>query len=183
GQGNFGSPGDDGAAAMRYTECRMAPIAMEMVRDIDKNTVDFKPNYDGRSQEPVVLPSRIPNLQVNGSAGIAVGMATNLPPHNLREVASGAQWHLEHPEASREELLDALIERIKGPDFPTHGLIVGNQGIEDMYRTGRGSVAMRAVVSMEEDAKGRMNLVITAVGYQGNPDTLAVRVAVPSRSR
>ena len=177
GQGNFGSPGDDGAAAMRYTECRMAPIAMEMVRDIDKNTVDFKPNYDGRSQEPVVLPSRIPNLLVNGSAGIAVGMATNVPPHNLREVASGAQWHLEHPEASREELLDALIERIKGPDFPTHGLIVGKQGIEDMYRTGRGSVTMRAVVSMEEDAKGRMNLVITELPYQVNPDKLAVRIA------
>ncbi|MCW2825676.1 MAG: gyrase subunit, partial [Aeromicrobium sp.] len=125
GQGNFGSPGDDGAAAMRYTECRLAPIAMEMVRDIDKNTVDFRPNYDGRSQEPTVLPARIPNLLVNGSAGIAVGMATNIPPHNLREVAEGAQWALSNPEASKEELLEALIERVQGPDFPSDALIVG----------------------------------------------------------
>jgi DNA gyrase subunit A len=125
GQGNFGSPGNDGAAAMRYTECRMTPLAMEMVRDIDEETVDFRPNYDGRSQEPVLLPSRYPNLLVNGSAGIAVGMATNIPPHNLREVNDGVQWALAHPDASREELLDALLERIKGPDFPMAGLIVG----------------------------------------------------------
>lgn len=115
--GNFGSPGNDPAAAMRYTECKMAPLSMEMVRDIDEETVDFTDNYDGRSQEPTVLPARFPNLLINGSAGIAVGMATNIPPHNLREVAAGAQWYLENPEASHEELLDALIERIKGPDF------------------------------------------------------------------
>ena len=177
GQGNFGSPGDDPAAAMRYTECKLAPIAMEMVRDIDEETVDFKPNYDGRSEEPTVLPSRIPNLLVNGSAGIAVGMATNIPPHNLREVAEGALWSLAHPTASREELLEALMERIKGPDFPTNGLIVGTAGINDMYRTGRGSVTMRAVVSIEEDAKGRIQLVITELPYQVNPDSLMRKIA------
>ena len=177
GQGNFGSPGDDQAAAMRYTECKLAPIAMEMVRDIDEETVDFKPNYDGRSEEPSVLPSRIPNLLVNGSAGIAVGMATNIPPHNLREIAEGAQWALGHPDASREALLEALLERVKGPDFPTHGLIVGNSGIEDMYRTGRGSIPMRAVVSIEEDAKGRIQLVVTELPYQVNPDSLMRKIA------
>ncbi len=177
GQGNFGSPGDDGAAAMRYTECRLAPIAMEMVRDIDKNTVDFRPNYDGRSQEPTVLPSRIPNLLVNGSAGIAVGMATNIPPHNLREVAEGAQWALANPDASKEELLEALIERVKGPDFPSDALIVGTKGIEDMYRTGRGSIMMRAIVSIEEDTKGRIQLVVTGLPYQVNPDNLMRKIA------
>lgn len=176
-QGNFGSPGDDPAAAMRYTECKLAPIAMEMVRDIDEDTVDFKPNYDGRSQEPTVLPSRIPNLLVNGSAGIAVGMATNIPPHNLREVADGVQWALAHPEAGKAELLEALMERIKGPDFPTHGLIVGTKGIEDMYRTGRGSVPMRAVVNIEEDTKGRIQLVVTELPYQVNPDALMRKIA------
>ena len=129
GQVNFCSPGNDAAAAMRYTECRMAPLALEMVRDIGEETVDFQPNYDGRSQEPTVLPSRYPYLLVNGSAGIAVGMATSIPPHNLREVAQGALWALEHPDASREELQDALIERIKGPDFPNGALIVGRDGI------------------------------------------------------
>jgi len=177
GQGNFGSPGDDPAAAMRYTECKLAPIAMEMVRDIDEETVDFKPNYDGRSEEPTVLPSRIPNLLVNGSAGIAVGMATNIPPHNLREVADGALWSLANPTASREELLEALMERIKGPDFPTNGLIVGTAGINDMYRTGRGSVTMRAVVSIEEDSKGRIQLVVTELPYQVNPDSLMRKIA------
>jgi DNA gyrase subunit A len=177
GQGNFGSPGNDGAAAMRYTECKLAPIAMEMVRDIDKNTVDFRPNYDGRSQEPTVLPARFPNLLVNGSAGIAVGMATNIPPHNLREVAEGAQWALAHPDASQEELLEALMERIKGPDFPTNGLIVGTQGIDNMYRTGRGSIAMRGIVEIEEDAKGGLSLVIKELPYQVNPDNLAEKIA------
>jgi DNA gyrase subunit A len=177
GQGNFGSPGNDGAAAMRYTECKLAPIAMEMVRDIDKNTVDFRPNYDGRSQEPTVLPARFPNLLVNGSAGIAVGMATNIPPHNLREVAEGAQWALAHPDASQEELLEALMERIKGPDFPTKGLIVGTQGIDNMYRTGRGSIAMRGIVEIEEDAKGGLSLVIKELPYQVNPDNLAEKIA------
>src|SRR5690348_7214190 len=177
GQGNFGSPGNDPAAAMRYTECRMAPLAMEMVRDIDEETVDFTPNYDGRSEEPSILPSRFPNLLVNGSAGIAVGMATNIPPHNLREVAEGVQWALQNPEASREELLDALLERIKGPDFPTKALIVGRHGIEQAYRTGRGSVTMRAVVDVDEDSRGRTTLVITELPYQVNPDNLAMKIA------
>ncbi|QGG39937.1 DNA gyrase subunit A [Aeromicrobium yanjiei] len=177
GQGNFGSPGNDGAAAMRYTECKLAPIAMEMVRDIDKNTVDFRPNYDGRSQEPTVLPARFPNLLVNGSAGIAVGMATNIPPHNLREVAEGAQWALANPHASQEELLEALMERIKGPDFPTNGLIVGTQGIDNMYRTGRGSIQMRGIVDIEEDPKGGLSLVIKELPYQVNPDNLAEKIA------
>jgi DNA gyrase subunit A len=176
-QGNFGSPGNDPAAAHRYTECRLAPLAMEMLRDIDKDTVDFRPNYDGRSAEPVVLPSRFPNLLVNGSEGIAVGMATKIPPHNLREVAAGAQWYLENFEASDEELLEALIERIKGPDFPTSGLIVGRRGIQEAYRTGRGSIVMRAVVEVEEDRKGRACLVVTELPYQVNPDNLALKIA------
>ena len=175
GQGNFGSPGDDPAAAMRYTECRMAPLAMEMVRDIDKDTVDFVPNYDGKTQEPTVLPSRFPNLLVNGSSGIAVGMATNIPPHNMREVADGVHWALDHPDASREELLEALIARIKGPDFPTGATILGHKGIEQAYRTGRGLITMRAVVNTEE-IKGRMCLVVTELPYQVNPDRLAASI-------
>ncbi len=177
GQGNFGSPGNDPAAAMRYTECKMAPLSMEMVRDIEKDTVDFRPNYDGRSQEPVLLPSRYPNLLVNGSAGIAVGMATNIPPHNLREINDGVQWALAHPEATQEELLEALLERVKGPDFPTGGLIVGTSGIEQAYRTGRGSVTMRAIVEVEEDDLERTCLVITDLPYQVNPDNLAYKIA------
>src|SRR6188768_4015589 len=177
GQGNFGSPGNDSAAAMRYTECRMAPLALEMVRDIEQDTVDFQPNYDGRSQEPTILPSRYPNLLVNGSAGIAVGMATNIPPHNLREIAEGARWALEHPDATREELQDALIERIKGPDFPNGALIVGREGIEQAYRTGRGSVTQRAVIEVDEDSKGRTCLSITELPYMVNPDNLALKIA------
>jgi DNA gyrase subunit A len=176
-QGNFGSPGNDPAAAMRYTECRLAPLAMEMLRDIDKDTVDFRPNYDGRSQEPVVLPARFPNLLVNGSEGIAVGMATKIPPHNLREVAEGVRWYLENFDASDEDLLEALIQRIKGPDFPTRGLIVGRRGIQDAYRTGRGSITMRAVVEVEEDARGRACLVATELPFQVNPDNLAQKIA------
>ena len=182
GQGNFGSPGNDAAAAMRYTECRMAPLALEMVRDIEQDTVDFQPNYDGRSQEPTVLPSRYPNLLVNGSAGIAVGMATNIPPHNLREVAEGATWALEHPDATREELQDALIERIKGPDFPNGALIVGRDGIEQAYRTGRGSVTQRAVIEIDEDNRGRTCLAITELPYMVNPDNLAEKIADLVRS-
>jgi DNA gyrase subunit A len=151
GQGNFGSPGNDGAAAMRYTESKMSPISIEMVRDIDEDTIDFVANYDGRTQEPTVLPSRFPNLLVNGSSGIAVGMATNIPPHNLREVAAGITWSLENPTASKEELFAELTKRIPGPDFPTGGIIVGRQGIQDAYRTGRGSITMRAVVEIQED--------------------------------
>jgi DNA gyrase subunit A len=177
GQGNFGSMGNDPPAAQRYTECRMAPLAMQMVRDIDEETVDFAPNYDGRTLEPVVLPSRFPNLLVNGSAGIAVGMATNIPPHNLREVASGAQWMLQNPEATREEALEALLEHVSGPDFPTGGLIVGRHGVEAALRTGRGAITMRAVVTVDEDAKGRQILVITELPYQVNPDNLLLRIA------
>jgi len=176
GQGNFGSAGNDGAAAARYTETKMAPLAMEMVRDIDEDTVNFSDNYDGRTLEPDVLPARFPNLLVNGSVGIAVGMATNIPPHNLREVASGALWALEHPDASREELLEALLQRVKGPDFPTGAQILGIKGIQDAYRTGRGSITMRAVVSVEE-LQGRTCLVITELPYQVNPDNLAIKIA------
>ena len=177
GQGNFGSQGNDKAAAMRYTECKMAPLAVEMVREIEQNTVDFRPNYDNREEEPVVLPARFPNLLVNGSTGIAVGMATNIPTHNLREVGAAVQWALEHPDATKEELLEAAMGFIHGPDFPGGGLIVGRQGIEDAYRTGRGSVVMRAVIDMEEDEKGRQLLVVTELPYMVNPDTLALRIA------
>ncbi|MFI0420456.1 DNA gyrase subunit A [Spongiactinospora sp. 9N601] len=177
GQGNFGSPGNDPAAAMRYTEAKLAPIAMELLRDIDKETVDFQSNYDGRSQEPAVLPSRFPNLLVNGSGGIAVGMATNIPPHNLREVAEAVKWALHHPDATDEELLDASVALVKGPDFPTGALIVGRRGIEEAYRTGRGSITMRAIVEFEEDAKGRQCLVVTELPYQVNPDNLALKIA------
>ena len=177
GQGNFGSPGNDKAAAMRYTECKMAPLAMEMVRDITENAVDFKPNYDGKESEPVVLPSRFPNLLVNGSTGIAVGMATNIPAHNLREVASAVQWSLEHPEAPAEELLEAALERVQGPDFPNGALIVGRRGLDDAYRTGRGSVIMRAVMDIEEDRAGRTQLVVTELPHMVNPDNLALKIA------
>jgi DNA gyrase subunit A len=196
GQGNFGSPGNDPPAAMRYTECRLAPLAMEMLRDIHEDTVDFRPNYDGRSAEPVVLPARFPNLLINGSQGIAVGMATNIPPHNLREVGAGVQWYLDNYErfetpvteartenedgtpqrAPYEDLLDGLIERISGPDFPTRGIIVGGRGIREAYRTGRGSIMMRAVVEHEE-IHGRNCLVVKELPYQVNPDNLASKIA------
>lgn len=175
GQGNFGSPGNQGAAAPRYTETKMAPLALEMVRDIEEETVDFQDNYDGQTQEPTVLPARFPNLLVNGSVGIAVGMATNIPPHNLREVSAGALWALENPDATREELLEALMERIPGPDFPTRAQILGTRGIKDAYRTGRGSITMRAVVNIEE-IQGRTCLVITELPYQVNPDNVAVKI-------
>ncbi len=177
GQGNFGSPGNDPPAAQRYTECRMALLAMEMVRDIDEDTVNFQPNYDGRTLEPSVLPSRFPNLLVNGSSGIAVGMATNIPPHNLREIAAGAQWLLSNPESTVEERQAALMELVKGPDFPTGALIVGRKGIEDAQRTGRGSITMRAVVTVDEDKRGRQILVVTELPYQVNPDNLLLRIA------
>jgi DNA gyrase subunit A len=199
GQGNFGSPGNDPPAAMRYTECRLAPLAMEMLRDINEETVDFRPNYDGRSAEPVVLPARFPNLLVNGSEGIAVGMATKIPPHNLREVAAGVQWYLENYErfetpssspsaeapgdgrAPWEDLLDGLMERIPGPDFPTRGLIVGRRGIREAYRTGRGSITMRGVVDVEEDSRGRTCLVVKELPFQVNPENLAVKIAELAR--
>ncbi|MDR8019741.1 DNA gyrase subunit A [Nesterenkonia sp. LY-0111] len=175
GQGNFGNPGNDGPAAPRYTETKMAPLAMEMVRDITEDTVDFQDNYDGRQQEPTVLPARFPNLLVNGSSGIAVGMATNIPPHNLREVAAGVTWYLQNPQASREELLEALLERVKGPDFPTGAQILGTRGIEETYRTGRGSITMRAVVDVEE-IQGRTCLVVTELPYHANPENLALKI-------
>ncbi len=176
GQGNFGSPGNDGAAAPRYTECRMAPLSMEMVRDIHEETVDFQDNYDGKTQEPSVLPARFPNLLVNGSAGIAVGMATQIPPHNLREVADAAQWVLANPDAPREEALAAVMGRISGPDFPGGALVMGRGGIEEAYRTGRGSIVMRAVVEVEE-INNRTCLVVSELPYQVNPDTLALKIA------
>lgn len=176
GQGNFGSPGNDRAAAPRYTECKMAPLAMEMVRDIDHETVDFKENYDGRTLEPVVLPARFPNLLVNGSAGIAVGMATNIPPHNLREVADGVQWYLENPDCDKETMLTELMRRIPGPDFPTGAIIMGSRGIHDAYRTGRGSITMRAVVEVEE-IRDRTCLVVSELPYMVNPDNLAEKIA------
>ncbi len=175
GQGNFGSPGNQPAAAPRYTETKMAPLALEMVRDIEEETVDFQDNYDGQTREPTVLPSRFPNLLVNGSVGIAVGMATNIPPHNLREVADGAIWALDHPEASAVELQEALIQRIKGPDFPTGAQILGTRGILDAYRTGRGSITMRSIVDVEE-IQGRTCLVVTQLPYQVNPDNVAVKI-------
>ena len=176
GQGNFGSRGNDGAAAMRYTECKMTPLAMEMVRDIEKNTVDFQPNYDGKTSEPIVLPSRVPNLLINGSSGIAVGMATKMPPHNLREVAEAVYWMLDNPEATDEESLEACMERIKGPDFPTAGFIVGDQGIKDAYRTGRGSIRMRGKTSIEEEGN-RTVIVITELPYEVNPDNMILSIA------
>jgi len=176
GQGNFGSPGNDGAAAPRYTETKMANLAMEMVRDIEEDTVDFQDNYDGRTQEPGILPSRFPNLLVNGSVGIAVGMATNIPPHNLREVAQAAQWYLSNPGATTEELLTNAMSLVKGPDFPTGAQILGNNGIQDAYRTGRGSITMRAVVTVEE-IQNRTCLVVTELPYQVNPDNLAIKIA------
>ncbi|GIF47003.1 DNA gyrase subunit A [Asanoa ferruginea] len=177
GNGNFGSPGNDPAAAMRYTECKLDPLAMEMLRDIDEDTVDFQDNYDGRAKEPVILPSRIPNLLVNGAEGIAVGMATKIPPHNLREIAEAVKWCLDNPEADEATTLEALLGIVKGPDFPTRGLIVGTQAIQDAYRTGRGSIRMRAVVEVEEDKKGRACLVVSELPYQVNPDNLAERIA------
>ena len=178
GHGNFGSlGGDDPPAAYRYTECRLQNLAMEMLRDIDKETVDFIPNYAGNTTEPVILPARFPNLLVNGSEGIAVGMATRIPPHNLREVASGVVWALDHPDATSEELLAKLIDCVHGPDFPTNGLIVGRDGIEDAYRTGRGSIRMRAVVEVDEDQKGNAILVVTELPYQVNPDNLVESIA------
>ena len=176
GQGNFGSRGDDGPAAMRYTEARLTPLAMEMVRDIRENTVDFQPNYDGRTTEPVILPSRVPQLLMNGSGGIAVGMATNIPPHNLREVADAINWCLDNPDADEKTTLDAVMERIKGPDFPTAAQIVGDKGIKEAYTTGRGSIRMRGVTTIEQEGN-RQSIVITELPYQVNPDRMIANIA------
>src|SRR6476646_3532605 len=161
GQGNFGSIDDDPAAAMRYTEARLARIATEMLRDLDMDTVDFVPNYDGKKQEPVVLPARFPNLLVNGSSGIAVGMATNIPPHNLREVIDGVIAFIDDPQIT----VDGLLKHIKGPDFPTGGIILGKQGIRDAYETGRGRVRVQARVGVEEIGQGKEALIVTELPF------------------
>ncbi|GAV22102.1 DNA gyrase subunit A [Carboxydothermus pertinax] len=173
GHGNFGSIDGDSAAAMRYTEARMAKITVEMLRDIDKETVDFMPNYDNSTKEPVVLPSRIPNLLVNGSSGIAVGMATNIPPHNLQEVIDGVIKMIDNPEVTIEE----LIKIIKGPDFPTGGKIMGRQGIRQAYATGRGSVKVRAVTTFEKLNGGKTAIIVTELPYQVNKAKLIEKIA------
>ncbi|MDQ4145980.1 MAG: DNA gyrase subunit A [Actinomycetota bacterium] len=179
GQGNFGSVDGDAPAAMRYTECRLSPLSMELLREINEETVEFQPNYDGEAQEPVVLPARFPNLLVNGSTGIAVGMATNIPPHNLTEVIDAVVEVLENPELAedKDKMLKAVMRHIKGPDFPTGGLILGRQGIEEAYTTGRGSVKMRAVCEVEEGPKGNPRIVVTELPYQVNKARLAEKIA------
>ncbi len=179
GHGNFGSVDGDSAAAMRYTEMRMAKITVEMLRDIDKNTVDFMPNYDGSLQEPLVLPSRIPNLLVNGSYGIAVGMATNIPPHNLSEVVDGLSAMIDDPDIT----IEGLMKYIKGPDFPTAGIIQGVKGIEDTYRTGRGSITVRAKTEIEDMPKGKHRIVVTEIPYQVNKARLIESIADLQRQK
>ena len=179
GHGNFGSVDGDSPAAMRYTEMRMSKITLEMLRDIDKNTVDFMPNYDGSLQEPVVLPSRIPNLLVNGSYGIAVGMATNIPPHNLSEVVDGLSAMIDDPDIS----IEGLMKYIKGPDFPTAGIIMGRKGIEDAYRTGRGSITVRAKTAIEDMPKGKHRIVVTELPYQVNKARLISSIADLQRQK
>src|ERR687896_381066 len=179
GQGNFGSIDGDPPGAMRYVEARMAHLAMELLRDIEAETVDFVPNYDGEEREPVVMPARFPNLLVNGSAGIAVGMATNMPPHNLGEIVDAVVATLDDP-----DITQAKLERIvKGPDFPTGGVVMGRDGIKDYFHTGRGSVRMRGTVTIEEDSKGRQKLIITQVPYQVNPSNVAVKIAELAEAR
>jgi len=173
GQGNFGSVDGDPPAAMRYTEIRLAKIAHEMLADIDAETVDFGPNYDGSEHEPLILPARLPNLLVNGSSGIAVGMATNIPPHNLTEVVNGCLYCLRNPDCS----VDDLIELIPAPDFPTGGIIYGMTGVREGYRTGRGRVIMRAKVHFEDISAGRQAIVVDALPYQVNKKTLQERIA------
>ena len=174
GHGDFGAPGPNmGPAAARYTECRLAPLAMVMLEGIDEDTVDTMPNYDGTTTQPTVLPARFPNLLVNGSQGIAVGMATNIPPHNLGEVIDAVQHVLEHPEATPDE----LMRFVKGPDFPTGAQILGRAGILDAYRTGRGSVKMRAVAEIEEGRGGKTQIVVSEIPYQTSVDVIAERIA------
>lgn len=181
GQGNFGSIDGDSAAAMRYTECRLDKISSELLADIDKDTVDFQPNYDGKEKEPTVLPTRIPNLLINGSSGIAVGMATNIPPHNLSEVINGAQHLLKNPDCT----IDELIELIPAPDFPTAGIIYGVSGVRDGYRTGRGRVVMRAKTHFEEYGKdgGRIAIIVDELPYQVNKKSLLERIAENVRDK
>src|SRR5213594_1019551 len=178
-QGNFGSIDGDPAGAPRYTEARLAPLAMELLRDIDKETVDFVPNYDGYEVEPLVLPARFPNLLVNGSQGIAVGMATNIPPHNLGEIVDAVITLLDKPEVTVRE----LMKKVKGPDFPTSGLIMGREGIRDAYETGRGSIRMRARVQIEESRQNRQRLVVTELPYMVNKARLAEKIALLVNTR
>ena len=173
GHGNFGSVDGDSPAHMRYTEARLQRFALEMMRDIDKETVDFVPNYDGEEMEPTVLPAVVPNLLINGSAGIAVGMATNIPPHNLNEVVDGINALIDNPDIEIEQ----LMHYIKGPDFPTYGLILGQQGIKDAYLTGRGAIKMRAKTHVEVTAKGKQRIVVTELPYQVNKARLIERMA------
>ena len=174
GQGNFGSVDGDSAAAYRYTECRLEKISSELLADIDKETVDFVPNYDGKEQEPSVLPTRIPNLLINGSSGIAVGMATNVPPHNLAEIINACLAILERPDIS----LDEIIEIVPGPDFPTRGIIYGTAGVKEGYRTGRGRVVIRARTHVEELEKGnRQAIVIDELPYQVGGDQVLKRIS------
>src|SRR5579859_566586 len=173
GQGNFGSVDGDAAASMRYTEARMAPITDELLADIEKDTVDWQPNYDGREMEPMSLPSRLPNLLINGSSGIAVGMATNIPPHNLREVCDASIHLIDHPEATNAD----LAEFVKGPDFPTGGVILGREGIDHAYGTGHGRIIVQAVHHLEELRGGRWAVIVTELPYQINKATLMERIA------
>src|SRR5512135_2420134 len=178
GQGNFGSLDGDPPAAMRYTEARLMPLAEEMMADLDKETVDFIPNYDETTEEPTVLPTPFPNLLVNGSVGIAVGMATNIPPHNLREVIDGVIWAIEHPESDREARVRMLLQLIPGPDFPTGGYIIGRGGILSAYTTGRGAIIQRAKASIEQAPKGdKQSIVVTEIPYQVNKAKLIEKIA------
>lgn len=173
GHGNFGSVDGDGAAAMRYTEARMTPFALQMLRDIDKDTVDFMPNFDGEEKEPIVLPSRFPNLLVNGSNGIAVGMATSIPPHNLGEVIDASVYMIDHEDAT----IDDLVKIVKGPDFPTGATIMGKNSAKEAYRTGQGKVLVRATTEIEETSKGRQQIIVTEIPYQVNKARLIEKIA------
>ena len=177
GHGNFGSVDGDGAAAMRYTEARLSKISLKMIEDINKNTVDFIPNFDETEQEPTVLPSRYPNLLVNGTTGIAVGMATNIPPHNLREVINAVVKLIDNDIADKETDIDELIEIVKGPDFPTGGIILGTSGIKQAYRTGRGKIRVRAVTNIEPMDNGKNRIVVTELPYNVNKARLIEKIA------
>ena len=178
GHGNFGSVDGDGAAAMRYTEARLSKISMEMLADIDMDTVDFVPNFDETEKEPSVLPSRYPNLMVNGTSGIAVGMATNIPPHNLREVIDAVVKIIDNEvENDRETEIDELMEIVKGPDFPTGAMVIGKRGIEEAYRTGRGKIKVRAVTDIEAMPNGKSRIIVTEIPYMVNKANLIQKIA------
>ncbi len=179
GHGNFGSVDGDGAAAMRYTEARMSKITLEMLRDINKDTIDFQPNYDGTEREPVVLPARFPNLLVNGATGIAVGMTTNIPPHNLGEVISGIHMLMKNPDVTTADLMEA----IPGPDFPTGAIVMGKSGIRKAYETGKGTVTLRAKVEIDEQANGKQQIVVHELPYMVNKARLIERIAELAREK